>query len=293
MVMHKHRKEKGSLIEEERLDWHVAFFEAIQAELSEYRQVLDFTYQRQLSAEPLRIDVVIIKKAGSATLKKNIAAIFREVNIIEYKSPEDYISERDFYKAYGYACLYASLEKIPIDNLTLTFAGSRHPKKLIGHLEKKRRFAVAEKSPGVYIVSGDILPIQIIDSRKLSADENIWLRDLDNRLDAHEYRRITNEAARHGGASELGAYLNVITRANKEILEEVLSMSGTTLTLEQIFEKTGVLARFETKYRSEGEENGKTEIARNMVSMGLPFETIVSATQLDPEKIKLLYENRV
>jgi hypothetical protein len=289
--VHKRRKETTkSGNPEERLDWHVAFFEAIQAELSEYKQFLDFTYQRQLSAEPLRIDVVIIKKAGAVALKKNIAAIFREVNIIEYKSPDDYVSEWDFYKVYGYACLYASLEKIPFDNLTLTFAGSRHPKKLIGHLREKREFAVAEKWPGVYIVSGDILPIQIIDSRKLSADENIWLRDLHNRLDAHEYRRITSEAARYGEQSKLGAYLNVITRANKDTLEEVLKMSRSTKTLDQIFEETGFAARWEARGKVEGEEKGRAEIARNMVSMGLPFETIVSATQLDPEKIRALYE---
>ena len=33
---------------------------------------------------------------------------FREHNIIEYKSPDDYLGINDFYKAYGYVCFYQS-----------------------------------------------------------------------------------------------------------------------------------------------------------------------------------------
>jgi hypothetical protein len=33
---------------------------------------------------------------------------------------------------------------------------------------------------GVYTVTEDIIPIQVIDNRKLSGGENIWLKSLDN-----------------------------------------------------------------------------------------------------------------
>ena len=39
-----------------------------------------------------------------------------------------------------------------------------------------KRDLVDERSSGIYTVEGDILPIQIIDSRQLSADENLWLK---------------------------------------------------------------------------------------------------------------------
>ena len=55
-------------------------------------------------------------------------------------------------------------------------------------MREVRGYAVEEKRPGIYIVKGDILPVQIIDSRKLSEEENIWLKDLDNRLEAPEAR---------------------------------------------------------------------------------------------------------
>ena len=98
-------------------------------------------------------------------IEKNIAAIFREVNILEYKSPGDYVSITDFYKVYGYACLYASLENSSVTGMTITFVGGHYPRKLLNHLRKIRKYAVDEISPGIYTVHGDVLPIQIIDNR--------------------------------------------------------------------------------------------------------------------------------
>ncbi|MDR2483260.1 MAG: hypothetical protein LBD08_06475 [Treponema sp.] len=67
--------------------------------LDEYRSCPEFETEHQLTAEPLRIDLLIIKKKPEIIIKKNIGAIFRQVNVIEFKSPDDYISVDDFYKA--------------------------------------------------------------------------------------------------------------------------------------------------------------------------------------------------
>ena len=163
------------------IHWHPAFVEAIQLELDEYRDSLEFFPEYQLTTKPLQIDCVVIKKAKDIVIKKNIAAIFKGVNLLEYKSPEDYVSVTDFYKVYGYACLYASLEKVPITNLTVSFIESRYPEKVIEHFKNIRRYKVEETSSGIYTVYGDILPIQLIDSRLLSTAENLWLKGLSNR----------------------------------------------------------------------------------------------------------------
>jgi predicted transposase/invertase (TIGR01784 family) len=42
---------------------------------------------------------------------------------------------------------------------------------------------------------------------------------------------------------------------------------------------------------AKGLAEGKLEIAQKMVKLGLPLETVISATQLDPEKVKTLYAN--
>ncbi|MDR2718780.1 MAG: hypothetical protein LBB89_12075 [Treponema sp.] len=276
-------------LDDERIAWHPAFVEALQLELEAYQDSLEFFPEYQLTAEPLRIDCVVIKKTTDAVINKNIAAIFRQANLLEYKSPDDYVSVDDFYKVYGYACLYASFQKIPITSLTVSFIESRHPRQLLNHLREIRGYTLAEKWPGVYIVSGDILPIQIIDSRRLSAEENIWLKGLDNRLNAPEIQRVTAALHRKGKAARIQAYLDAIIRANKERFEEAINMSGTALTLEQIFERTGLLARWEAR----GEERQTFAIAQNMVKLGFPFEAIVSATELDPEAVKTLYQTNV
>jgi hypothetical protein len=56
----------------------------------------------QLTAEPLKIDVVVIKKARDLVINKNIAVIFREYNLLEYKNPTKHVSIKDFYKVYAY-----------------------------------------------------------------------------------------------------------------------------------------------------------------------------------------------
>ena len=59
----------------------------------------------------------------------------------------------------------------------------------------------------------------------------------------------------------------------------------TALTLDQVFERTGLAARWEAR----GEENKALVIAKNLLDLGVPLETIASATQLEPEKVKALY----
>ena len=203
-------------------------------ELEEYSNILQFIAEYPLTAEPLRIDVVIIKKSRDISIKKNIASIFRKVNILEYKSPDAYISVKDFYLVYGYACLYLVLNEVDITDLTLTFVSSRYPRELLAHLREGRGFMVEEKRPGIYNIRGDILPIQIVDNRKLSAEDNIWLRGLDNKLGAPDMRQIAAEIYRQGKAARIRAYLDVITKANKESLQEALKMSDTELTLDKI-----------------------------------------------------------
>jgi len=280
-------KSRGQKGESSPIAWHSAFIEALQLELEAYRDSLEFHPEFQLSSEPLRIDCVIIKKKPDVVIKKNIAAIFREANLLEYKSPDDYIAIADFYKVYGYACLYASFEKVPVTNMTISFVESRYPKELLTHLRKIRKFTVEESSAGIYTVNGDILPIQIIDSRKLSIDENLWLRDLNNKLAAPDICRITTEIYRLGKEARVQSYIDVIARANYLAIEEAKNMSSPAKSLKDVFERTGMAAEWEAK----AEERKALDIAENLAKLGIPLETVVSATKLDPEKVRTLYKD--
>jgi len=234
------------------IPWHPAFVEALQLELGAYKDCLEFFPEYQLTSEPLRIDCVVVKKVKDVVIKKNIAAIFREGNLIEYKSPYDYVSVADFYKVYGYACLYASIEKVPITSLTISFVESRYPGKLLKHLKDVRKYTVEEKSAGIYTVSGDIIPIQAIDSRRLSVDENLWLKGLSNKLDHPTVDRLEAGVAGEGKNARVTAYVNAITHANPKIMQEAIKM-GSKLTFEKVLEDAGWIAEWEARGEIKGE----------------------------------------
>jgi len=273
------------------IQWHPAFFEAIQLELDEYRHALQFIYDYQLTSGPQRIDVLIIKKTVNVPIKKNIATIFRKVNLVEYKSPDDHLSVKDFYKVYGYACQYIQLKdnkETDISELTLSFVESHYPQELIRHLTEQRNFIVEESHPGIYNVKGDIVPIQLIDSRKLSAEENLWLKELDNRLNPQRIQRLTEEVWRLGKEARIAAYIDAIMRANRKSLQEAFKMSENAATLEEILDEIGFIAKWEARGVAIGEAKGKEEIARNMLRSGFPAGQVAELSGLDVERVKAL-----
>ncbi|GHT97620.1 hypothetical protein FACS1894142_2540 [Spirochaetia bacterium] len=238
------------------INWHPAFFEAIQLELADYKDVLSFQVEYQLNKAPLKLDILIIKKDKDAVIGKNIASFFRGHNIFEYKSPDKSLSVSDFYKAYAYVCLYASLEEVPITDLTLSFVETRYPREVLRHLCDTRGCRIEKPQAGIYHVSGDIIPIQIIESRKLSTAGNIWLKDLSNELDRVTLAEIASKSAQLNG-SHIGTYIKTIMQANKGAAREVLEMSD--MTMEEIFEETGWAAHFEKKAEARGRLEGKAE----------------------------------
>jgi hypothetical protein len=283
---------QNSARDQTRTSWHPAFLEAMKLELDQYGDVLEYVPEYQLTKEPLRIDVVIVKKRKDVPITKNIAAIFRGDNIIEYKSPTDYISIEDFYKVYAYACLYVTMKPrtaANITDLTVTFVGSRHPRKLTKHLEQVRGYVVEKSSPGVYSVKGDPIPMQIIDTRELPVEENLWLAQLDNRLDHAGARRIIRELDRQNKAEQMAAYIDAVCTANFEVMEEVSRMSDTTMVYGKTLENAGyvtrkmILAKIEGK--TEGKEEEKVEIARKMKAGKVPASQISAYTGLTEQQI--------
>lgn len=88
------------------LQWHPAFYADIQIELEEEAGLLVFENEHQLGTKPKEIDVLIVKKEAEVPIRKNIGRIFRKHNIVEYKSPTDYLSIDDFYKVYGLSLIH-------------------------------------------------------------------------------------------------------------------------------------------------------------------------------------------
>jgi hypothetical protein len=216
----------GQNADGERINWHQAFYGALHLELDEYRSCLEFETEHQLTTEPLRIDVLIIKKNPETVIKKNIGAVFRQVNVIEFKSPDDYISIDDFSKIMAYCYLYTAIRPVPVTDLSLTLAWSGYPREVAAHLREAYGWEVRERGSGIHTVSGAgmAFPIQIIESRKLPDEENLWLKSLGRRLSAERLDRVLRKSAPWRKEAEAGAYLHAVLEANIETLEPVQNL---------------------------------------------------------------------
>ena len=169
------------------LQWHPAFYSGVQIEFEKEQDKLIFENEHQLGTKPKQIDVLIIKNRSAESIQKNIGRIFRTHNIIEYKSPSDYLSVDDFYLVYAYACLYKvdsqTADTIPANEITLSFVTHAFPYKLLKHLTTIRNYTIEKQEDGIYYIRGDFFPIQIVHTKKLSKEENLWLRSLTNAHD--------------------------------------------------------------------------------------------------------------
>lgn len=159
-----------------KLQWHPAFAAALHIEFEEELDEIDIREEHLLSKKPMQVDVLIIKKEKDTKIRKNIGRIFREHNIVEYKSPDDVLTINDFYKVYGYTCFYQSDTKkvmeIDPEELTITFVCSHYPRKMMQHLEWVRGLSVEYQQNGIYYILGDAIPMQLLVTKELSREEN-------------------------------------------------------------------------------------------------------------------------
>lgn len=214
---------------EKNLQWHPAFYAGIQIEFKDEAENLIFENEHQLGTKPFGIDVLIIKKESEKPIQKNIGRIFRKYNIIEYKSPTDYLCVDDFYKVYGYTCFYKAdveqADSIKVEELTISLVCKNYPRKLVQHLQDERNYEVKNNGNGIYCVMGDKIPIQILVTKQLSKKENLWLRSLTNDLEeSSDAEELIQEYKLHKEGNLYQSIMNIIVRANQKKFEEVRDM---------------------------------------------------------------------
>ncbi|MGL5438105.1 MAG: 3-isopropylmalate dehydrogenase [Lachnospiraceae bacterium] len=196
----------------------------MQIELSDTKG-LQFLKEYNLTEKPLQIDSLVLKLEPGCEVSKSIGRIFRRYNIIEYKSPGDYISVNDYYKVLGYTCIYQSntetVQAIKPEELTITLIANHYPRVLMEHLKVQYGAEIDLMFPGIYYLKGLMFPVQIIITGKLSPGEYIWLSRLRMNLKVAEDIRPLAEA--YKGKEKHPHYeavMNLIIRANYQQYEE-------------------------------------------------------------------------
>lgn len=241
-----------------RLQWYSGFSAALRVELEDELDELCIEDEHMLSKKPMQIDVLVVKKKGEQPIRKNIGRIFRKHNIIEYKSPEDYLSINDFYKVYGYTCFYQSETKrvkdIPPEEITMTFICNHYPQKLLEHLKKFKGIEVEKQEAGLYYLLGDSFPIQLVIVKELSKEENYWLQNLRCNLKTGE--EIQEVVRRYEQVKHKAYYsdvMNLIVRANQKQMEEEKNMCE---ALNELFAEE--LKEADLRGRKEGRKEGRS-----------------------------------
>ena len=244
------------------LQWHPPFCADMQVELEEEAKNLQFQSEYALSKKPMLIDLLIVKKAGTK-IQKNIGRIFRTYNIVEYKSPKDYLAVDDFYKVYGYACFFKAdtgkQNQISIEEITITFVSKNYPRKMIRHLKDVKKYTIEKIEPGIYYVHGDVMGIQIIVTSRLSPEKNLWLYSLTDELNDSEVKQKLLEKYKGKEKDELySAVMQVILAANEKRFKEGEDMCDAWMKI--VNETCGeVIETSREEWMEEGIKKGREE----------------------------------
>jgi len=216
-------------LEEIAIQWHPAFYGAAELELRDNKEDIEFHQEYNLSKEPLRVDLLVVRKLANVQVKNEIGHIFRQYNIVEYKSPGDGLSIDTFYKTVGYACFYKGLGKtedaIPIQEMSISFFREAYPGKLFTKLESLG-MEIKNPYPGIYYIrQWQAMPdIQIVVTGVVDPEKHPALRVLSRNVKEEDARAFVQEASKltePEDRNNVDAVLDASVAANRELYETI------------------------------------------------------------------------
>lgn len=231
-----------------RVNWHEAATCAFQIELKNYSGLLEYITEYILGKNKYRIDLLIIKKLTDKNIPKNIALIFKTFNLLEIKGIGSSVSIDSYYKTIGYAGLLidqtGSLNQYSALDVSLTLLSFCYPRKLMKHLRKERNLTVAKISPGIYHINKETFNAQIIVTKELPPEENLYLHCLTNKLlDVKLVNRLVDDYKNHQEQDIYIRYMHQLATANTKakgespmVCEGILNLCGTSSA--EIIERT-------------------------------------------------------
>jgi hypothetical protein len=264
-------------------------------DLWKYRNVLEFVEEHRLTVEPMRIDLLVIKKREDAVIEKSIARAFRRHNIMEYKNPRVGVSVNDFHKAISYVFQYIFSDKndAGADDVTFTFVAGRYARGLFEYIERVWGCKISAVASGVMATRIGPIPFQFVESRSLSEEGGLWLSSLNFGVGADKLERVAEafpEEGAAGGADGLSAYMRAVANANPEAMKEVFTEMRKKDTLYKILIDTDfardMISEGEARGEARGEVKSALNIARRMLTGGLSVEDVLRFTGLSREQLR-------
>lgn len=210
---------KTAPLKKRNTNWHEAAVCAVQIDLQEYAHLLQFLSEYILGKNNYRIDMLIVKKSSTEIIPKNIAYIFKTYNLFEIKGIHSCISTDSYYKTIGYAGLFINQtgkrNQYTALDISLSFLSFHYPKRLMKHLQKDRKITVEKFSNGVYHIINETFNIQIIVTKELCPEKNLYLYCLtDNLNNTRLIKRLVDDYQHHQEQDIYIRYMNQLTNAN-------------------------------------------------------------------------------
>lgn len=274
-----------------RTRFHYGFYAAMKVEYDLAKAPVTYDQEKELGEDPVRLDFLIIKKDSSVELSDHIGEFFKNVNLFEYKSPEDGLSIDDFYKAEGYGLIYKGFDRtvneLPIEQMTLTLVRHAYPREMVNTLQKSG-FEILKSHPGIYRIDGKVsIPVQLVVSSQLPPGEYEGLKLLAKGTTKREIVEYAEKAVASGNEQikeNAGTVIGVCLSVNKELGEELKEDEHMEEAVREVFKKDFDRAE------AAGEERGKEQMVEEMLKDNESAKKISKWSGMSLEKIAEIAE---
>ena len=286
-------------------DWETSAFAGLMFSLDRYKDRLTLNRAYKLSAKPREIDVIIIdQKKDDGHIDHAIGGLFEKYNLIELKNPYEALNIDVIWKGISYAAQYKSkgydevsgrkgIDVIQMENVTLTFIRVSKPEKLFNDLRMKG-YAVDEKHPGVYYISGMAdIRMQVVVGTELDGEEYLPFKVQKVGADENDVRRFIRFADSLHDESDremADAIMQISISENKELYsrlkedDEEMCRALEELMADKIEER--VNERVNASLVADREDR-----ARRMIRKKRPLGEIMEFTDVGESRISELAES--
>lgn len=277
------------LEESGRTRFHYGFYAAMEVEYDLKKVPLTYEQEVELGKDPIRLDFLIIKKEPDVVLRDPIGEFFKQINIFEYKSPEDGLSVDDFYKVQGYGLIYKGfgrkVNELPIENITLTIVRHSYPRDMMKIL-RDSGVVINKTHQGIYRFDGKLsIPVQLVISSQLPTGEYDGLRLLAKGTTVNDMKNYAEKAIASSNErikENAGTVLDICLAVNKN-LEGVDSMYE---GFREVFKD--FIAKERQEERQEGINEDRERVAVDMLNDGEPLAKIIRYSKLAESAIRNL-----
>ena len=269
------------------IKWHPGFCSAMELEFLQYKDLLDFNREFPLSKEPLRIDLLMIKKIKDVVLDIDIGRLFKTYNIIEYKSPKDGLTIDDYIKTVGYAYLYkglgATVDAVPLSELTATIVRDTEPTELFKKIQSEGG-SIEEKYPGVYYITGVVaIPTQFTLTSSLSKDFHVCLRVLSNKASEEDIKHFIEMASKFTepiDKQNADAVMNVSINANRKVYDKIRRENPFMCQALRELMKDEIQEQIKAERQDAADSSRVTDIKNLMKKLGLDAKAAMEALNI-------------